>query len=345
MDKPDSSMFSTNSDMFQCSDGNVRVLLSLAAPDGTTRFVDQLVTYAHPCQETKYFSWRSALIGKYDVFHVHWPEYLVRADRKSFALAKYILCSLFILRLRVQKIPVLRTVHNLEPHEPGSKAEQFLLRKLDSLVRRRVVLNPLTPASNSVLIAHGHYIDRFSSIVRSDQVPNRICYFGIIKPYKNVETLLHAFCAWENPVAELHIVGMPTNYTSQDVLDAETVDKRIVTRFAFVPDEDLVREICESELIVLPYAEMHNSGAMLVALSLARPVLTPANAMAEWIRSEVGDEWIITYTGPLTSKILNEALERAQSIPSNLFPSLGGRDWETIASKHFSIYRELKGIC
>ncbi len=60
----------------------------------------------------------------------------------------------------------------------------------------------------------------------------------------------------------------------------------------FAPDADLVREISMSEMVVLPYRFMHNSGAVLLALSLDRPVLVPDNEVNRLLEIEVGSDWV-----------------------------------------------------
>ena len=56
----------------------IAVQHSLAPPDGRTKYVDQIVDGAAPDVRIRYFSWRAALLGRYDVFHVHWPELMIR---------------------------------------------------------------------------------------------------------------------------------------------------------------------------------------------------------------------------------------------------------------------------
>ncbi|MBM4515638.1 hypothetical protein GS432_01345 [Rhodococcus hoagii] len=62
--------------------------------------------------------------------------------------------------------------------------------------------------------------------------------------------------------------------------------ERVSSALGFAPDADLVREISMSEMVVLPYRFMHNSGAVLLALSLDRPVLVPDNEVNRCSRSK-----------------------------------------------------------
>ena len=54
-----------------------------------------------PDVEVQYFSWRTALLGRYDVFHVHWPEVLVRGRTRWRAMARSLLFVLVLARLRL----------------------------------------------------------------------------------------------------------------------------------------------------------------------------------------------------------------------------------------------------
>ena len=66
----------------------------------------------------------------------------------------------------------------------------------------------------------------------------------------------------------------------------------------------------EAQLVVLPYRQMLNSGALLLALSLARPVLAPWSGANAAIAEEVGEGWLTLYRGELDAATLAAALRR-----------------------------------
>ena len=73
-----------------------------------------------------------------------------------------------------------------------------------------------------------------------------------------------------------------------------------------------MREVSESELVVLPYHQMHNSGSVLAALSLDRSVLVPDSEFNRSLAEEVGPGWVVTYDGDLTAEsILQRPRDRA----------------------------------
>jgi hypothetical protein len=90
--------------------------------------------------------------------------------------------------------------------------------------------------------------------------------------------------------------------------------------------------------MVFPYLEMHNSGAVLAALSLARPVLVPRNAVNEALAEEVGPAWVHMFGGRLTPELLASALAAAASLPPGTLPDLSRRDWATAGTAHREVF-------
>ncbi len=321
----------------------IRVLHSLAPPDGTTKYVDQMTEGAPDDVEVLYFSWRRALRGDYDVLHLHWPELLIRARTRRKRLSKRQAMRAVLLLASARRIPIVRTVHNLHPHEIGSRAEQRLLAAVDERTDVFIMLNPTTELAagrTRETILHGHYRDRFAEHAHAAREAGLVLYFGIIRPYKNVERLIDVYTERERPGTRLRIVGSPTAELGSRIAAAADRHGHVSARLAFVEDAELVREITASSLVVLPYAEMHNSGAALVALSLDRPILVPRSPSNTALQEEVGGEWVMQYDGDLTDAILSGAIEASARIAPTSRPSLDGRDWQEIGRRHRETYRK-----
>ncbi|TSD48929.1 hypothetical protein FFI94_024155 [Rhodococcus sp. KBS0724] len=320
----------------------MRVLLSLSPPDGTTKYVVQL-TQGMPQEVTiEYFSWVRAILGKYDVFHVHWPEFLVRSNRPSRHAVKIILCAFFVVSLAVRRKPVVRTVHNIAPHEGGGRIEKMLLRAIDRLTVVSIRLNPHTQLPSNVTpftILHGHYVDWFSSREIQERERGRLLNFGLIRPYKGVESLIDVVAGHNDSNLILRVVGKPIGREIRDkIIEKASISDRISLRLAFVQDDELISEIGRSELVILPYKEMHNSGAALLSLSLETPILVPSNPVTESLRAEVGPQWVHTFNKEVTAQDIDAALERTRSADSQCRPNLDGRDWEHLGRQHQEAY-------
>ena len=314
----------------------------MAAPDGSTRFVSQVVEQAPPELEHRFFSWRRALTGDYDVFHVHWPEQLVGDRRVLWRWAKRAGFAALLVRLKLRRPAVVRTLHNIEPHDGSTAVERWLMGRFDRQVTLAIRLNDRTPsprAVETVMIRHGHYIDRFRDLPRSERVPGRILHFGIVRPYKGIEDLLNVFGELDRPDLSLRVVGRPVSADLRHLIEEATRrDPRVTARLEFVPDDVMVREFSEAELVVLPYREMHNSGVLLVALSLGCPALVRASPVNADLAREVGPGWILPFDGDLTPETIAAAIESVRATRQAALPDLTGRDWQTIGQQHHEAY-------
>lgn len=286
------------------------------------------------------FGWRAALLGPIDVVHVHWPERLVRGSSPLRTALRRAAFLLFLLRIAATGVAVVRTVHNPDSHERGGPVERLLLRALDRRVTVRVRLNPFTPMPDGAVtrtILHGHYRDRFAAPTRPP-VRGRLLFFGLVRPYKGIEELAPAFRGVREAGASLHIVGRAQDaalaIALQSLVDR---DPRVQAHWEYVPDDVLLGEIGDAELVVLPYRSVHNSGAALLALSLGRPVLMPSADTTEWLQAEVGADWLPTYGARLTAAELESALDRVRA-RTTARPALTGRDWGPIAQQHIEAY-------
>ncbi|NYD68527.1 glycosyltransferase [Agromyces atrinae] len=326
----------------------VSVLLALRPPDGTTRYVDQLVTDLPVDIDVDFFSWRAVFRHRYDILHLHWPEKLYRSPRRLLRLPKLALTWSALTLARRRGTRIVRTVHNVRPHETDGVLGRALARSIDRTTDLFITLNPHTPVpagAERIVIPHADYVERFADIDRTDAVDGRILLFGHLRLYKGVAQLLEAFGAIAADDLSLRFVGKPFEASvAEQITEAETRDARISHRYGFLPDAELVDEISRASLVVLPYAQMHNSGALFVALSLGKPVLAPRSDVNESIRAEVGDAWLSLYDGPLTEGRLADAARASGALRDEPHAPFVGRDWSTIGHLHAEAYRRVAGV-
>jgi glycosyltransferase involved in cell wall biosynthesis len=288
------------------------------------------------------FSWRQALLGRYDVFHVHWPEILVDGNGPAKKLARQLLTVALLARLAIRRIPLVRTVHNIALPQGISRREAVLLKIIDKATNLRIRLTDVTevPSGSPVVtIPHGHYRSWFSSFERRSVVPGQIGFAGLIRRYKGVEDLVRVFNALKDPTLTLQIAGKPSTAELRKTIESLAAgDARIHTAFGFLSDGELVDIITSSELIVLPYRTMHNSGSALASLSLDRPVLVPASPVTERLSREVGDGWMFLFNDPLSASTIEDTLEAVRSKSGTLKPDLSLREWDAAATLHAEAY-------
>jgi glycosyltransferase involved in cell wall biosynthesis len=170
-------------------------------------------------------------------------------------------------------------------------------------------------------------------------VTGRYGYFGLIRRYKNVTGLIEAFRGVSGEVS-LEVAGKPSSPDLVAEIEAGAQgDPRVHLRFEYLSDEDLVGVAGRAELVVLPYSHMHNSGGVLAALSLDRPVLVPATPTNARLAEEVGPGWVLQYDGALATDDLERALAERRSADAAARPDLSARDWSASAALHETAYR------
>ncbi len=320
----------------------LRVLQSFRPGPATNPYLLQLLRSLEESATVETFSWRIAVSGRYDILHVHWPDVLVRGRTRWRSAARTTLFALVLVVARVRRRAIVRTLHNVEPHERLGWAGRRVVKLCDRWTTVWITLtSTATPPGLGVRIPHGHYRDWYDVDDAVRPEPGRAVFFGHIRPYKGVDALLQAAAAVAVEPFSLRLVGRPVDAGVVAEIEAvSAVDDRITARLEYVPDAELAREIAEASLVVLPYRSMVNSGAALLALSLARPVLVPSTPSTLELQHEVGDRWVMLYEGVLTSSIISDALERATSVVGTAQPDLSQRDWSRGAEAHMSVYRQ-----
>lgn len=329
------------------SASSIRVMQSLGVPRPTTNPYNKMLDdalAATPGLTHLRFSWKTALFGRYDAFHWHWPEAKLHGSSWWKSAGKSTLTAALVFRHRLsRRIAVVRTVHNLELPDDNA-LRLWLLRFIDRHTDYRIVINETTPLPDGTphsLILHGHYRDWYAVYPRGARVPGRLGSFGGIRRYKGLEGFIDAYAeaVAVEPGLSLRIGGRPSTAELGDDLRARTADlPGVELRLDFLSDAELVELATSSDLIVLAYRFMHNSGSVLAALSMDRPVLVPRNAANEALAREVGADWVQMYDGDLDAPAIIDAWREVASLSGS--PDLSRRDWSDAGRVHADAFRQ-----
>lgn len=341
-----------------------RVLMSVRTPRPTTNpYVVQLVEALAPHAEVAWFSWPRALAGRYDLLHWHWPEVALRRSGALARVAARLRFAALLARLALTRTPVVRTLHNLAPHEGAPRADRALLALAQRQTTWWVALTARDAAGErtgrTTLAPHGHYrawsarpgLDASGGTGGTAPVAGRLLFCGLVRPYKGVENLLVAFADLDDPTASLHVTGAcPDADLAASITARAAADPRALARLAHLDDADLVAAVHAAQLVVLPYREMHSSGALLLALSLGRPVLVPRTPVTDDLAAEVGAAWVQRYDGDLSSSHLSAALSAVAGLAEGARltggadgagphgPDLSARGWPAAGAAHARAY-------
>lgn len=307
-------------------------------------------------------SWR-ALLWHYDIFHIHWPEYYVSRPNAFKAIVGSFGLLFLISWCRLRGTRIVWTVHNLESHrQTRPEAEKWFwsafTRLLDGYIaltqHGREVARQRFPSLKSVpgfVIPHGHYRDAYPNSVsrlearRHLQIASTakvILFFGSVSPYKNVPALVRAFRGLEAPNAVLCIAGACALGRDEEGLRRSAgEDPRIRLMLGFVPKSEVPYLFAASDLVVLPFTEILNSGSALLALSFDRPVLVPAKGAMPELQQCVGEDWVQMYMGDLSTAELTRALRWAADSPRAQAAPLGDLEWRKLGERTLEAYQLL----
>lgn len=289
------------------------------------------------------FSWPRALSGRYDLFHIHWPDDMVNGRLAPLRVARALGVFAMLAVQAVRRIPRVWTVHNLEPHEKLgtlSRRAAEALQDADARVYMYEVARPADARPIDAVIRRGMQNMPISPEERSSRTPSGILNFGLIRPYKGIETLLDAYRglpAETRPA--LTVAGRPAvaSYAEEIRARAEGLDG-VHLDFRWLDETELSERILDARLAVLPYRQIYNSGVVLNALLLRCPTLVPDSPTMRELRDEVGGDWVMLFD-ELTPDVIRDALERAERLDTAAPPDLGRRDWDVIGREYGELYR------
>ena len=98
-------------------------------------------------------------------------------------------------------------------------------------------------------------------------------------------------------------------------------------------ESDMQKFLRASDLIVLPYTEILNSGAAILALSFDRPILVPRWEALPDLQEIVGPNWVRLYDGELNPDIIRSSIQwvRTRQVGPDAHAPLEELNWDHIA--------------
>jgi len=309
------------------------------------------------------FDFFKAFTRRYDILHIHWPEYFIAHPSALKAIVGSVGTLLAMQWLRMRGTKIVWTAHNLHSHHgPRPRIERrfwrAFVRHVDAFIamseRGREETQQVFPhlrGVRSFVIPHGNYRGVYPNVVsirtarKSLGVPGDasvVCFLGSIAPYKGLPELISAFR--ELPQDKLRLVIAGASDHSQEAAalrEQANVDSRVTFHAGFVPAERVQIYLNAADLVVMPFRKMWNSGSAMLALSFGRPILVPARGAFIELAEQIGAEWIRTYEGSLSAEKLQAALDWATSNKRPTEAPLDKFDWNQIAESTLRCYSEL----
>ncbi len=255
--------------------------------------------------------------------------------------------------------PRLMTAHYVLPQSPSRRqlaAARRTFGAMDAVIahsehgarrlRDQVGLDP----SRVRVIHHGAF-DYLTRLPEEKPLPAElegaegpvILFFGLLRPYKGIDTLLEAFREIEG--AELWIVGNPR----MDVeplrrLAAEAPGRvRFLTRF--IEDTEIPAIMRRADIVALPYRDVEHSGVLYAALAFGKPLVLSAVGgfpeVAEQGAAQLVPPEDSTALASALAELVTDEATRTQLGEAAAHAASTSYSWDQAAHRTLALYQEL----
>lgn len=310
--------------------------------------------------EVAEFNSKNILLRNFSIVHIHWPE-SNKLRKTIFYGIFYMVAFNFLLRVaKIKGARVVWTVHNLQPNIRKfsflealhfglfTKAVDALIFMNRSGVEKIFGKYPVLQNKPYKIIPHGHYKNWYpNKITRSEarrffnlpETDNVFLVLGEIKPYKGLENLIEAFRKFQCTSYKLFIAGNVQDLSYKEKIERLIgEDERINFNAGFIANEKLQYYFNASDVVLLPYTSMLNSGALLLSLSFNKTIAMPYFDSLSEIEDEYRD-WLLTYD-TLDKYVFEKALLKSKQ-NSGKEINMQKRNWDVIAFETIAFYKSI----
>lgn len=308
------------------------------------------------------FSFSEALKLNYDVIHIHWPEWYLNSN---FLVKAFFYSSALIFVLSFSKLfgkKIIWTVHNLKPHKVKYKVLNRLFWKLytplvDGIVSlsntNEIVATEhfsLPKKIKKTVVYHGLYSKIYENESSKYEARNRlgICkdkrvflFLGQIKKYKNLTELITIFNESDKLKDDVLLIAGKFESESyyQEILTHKGSNENINIYNKFIDDSDLQYFFNASDLSILPFKEIFNSGSALLSITFNTPVILPESENFLEYAGLFRNRVIYTYRNKLTADFITNATSNTNKYEVNEEPK--ELDWSNSQTKLVKFYCEI----
>lgn len=289
------------------------------------------------------------------IIHLHWIFSFIKRKYFLNSLLAFALFFIKILFLKVRRVGLCWTMHNILPHENNfprlnyainfimlrfipeiivmSDWQEHEIRRIFRLGRKRISVIP-----------HGNYIGYYGKSCSREEardylkIPHdKFVYlsFGLIKEYKNIGRLIKIFR--KNSLRNDLLIVAGEFY--KDPLEEEILcskNRNIKTYLKFIPKDEVRFFFSACDVFVAPFKAITNSGSVLLAMSFGKPVICPdKGSLSEVVDNDCG----ILYVEDELDKALVEIRKMDLKKMGNYsFNKASSYNWDLIAEQYRKVY-------
>jgi glycosyltransferase involved in cell wall biosynthesis len=256
--------------------------------------------------------------------------------------------------------PRVMTAHYVLPPHPSRRQRAIARRvfgRMDAVIAhsrhgaRRLSEEAGVDPARVQVINHGAF-DYLTRLPEETPLPAElqeaegpvILFFGLLRPYKGIDTLLEAFRSLRG--AELWIVGNPRMSLEplQELAERAVGTVRFVPRF--ITDPEIPAYFRRADLVVLPYRDVEHSGVLYTALAFGKPmVLTAVGGFPE-LAEDHGAARIVPPQDPAAlataiGELIGDEGARSELAAAARRAAEGPYAWQRVGGETLALYERL----
>ena len=285
------------------------------------------------------------------VVHFHWPEKLYKnVDLEIFKKD--------IMELKNKNIKLVKTIHNLKPHEMGSddiKKEEFLFTNLDGVIffsksQLEYFKDKYNLYKNVEIIPHPNY-KIVTNKIKSESKGKQyiLCVPGRIRKYKQTKIIIETMELLKDYNIKVKVIGKPDDKESVQLLKKYSrINNNLHCDFRFFPMEELERHILESDATLLTHEFIWTSGIAVLSADLSVPLIgTLPKNFEEYEIKRIGyfldsnKKMTAMHLGKLIEQAINDGRKNNQAKGNDLKRLLEKNSDEEIAKLYKKFYQQL----
>ena len=171
-----------------------------------------------------------------------------------------------------------------------------------------------------------------------------VLFFGLMRPYKGIDTLLEAYAEVEG--AELWIVGNPRMDLAELVERSRKLPGRVRWLPRFIEDREIPSIMRAADVLVLPYRDIEQSGVLYTGLAFGKAmVLSDVGGFGEVARRHCAARLVPSEdSGALAEALIaltSDPAARAELEEKAASAAAGPYSWDEIARSTMRLYREV----
>lgn len=292
--------------------------------------------------------------GKYDILHAQWfifspiDYYFLNIIKKKYGI-KLIITVHDIL-------PFNQKFYDLRFHKKIYElADHIIVQAENNIKRFRELFENLS--YKVIMIPHGHFLE-YADVLDKNSARKHLnidsnglvmLFFGQIKKVKGVNILLEAFVEINKkyPNLKLILAGNPwkddfSQY--QKIIDDNNLGSVIRTDIRYIKDEEIKYYYSASDICILPYLDVYQSGVIQLAYAYRKPVVaTNIGAFKETVID--GKTGFLCEPGSINSLVnaIENAIKKMENL--ELMGEAGYKyvdkkySWNSIAYKIINLYK------